>query len=59
MLMATDKFRLESDTSKMAAKAAVLQFQQGQWVLTCFHSKKIPQAVCKYGIPEFEITDLV
>ena len=38
MLMANDKFRLESST---------VQFQQAQWVLIGYHSKKLPQAVQK------------
>ena len=33
ILMAYDKFLLESDTTKTAAGRALFQFQQGQWVI--------------------------
>ena len=39
MLMANERFGLESDTSKKAA-GALLKFQQGQWLLIGYHSKK-------------------
>ena len=50
--------RLESDTSKEAA-GRMFQFKQEQWVLTGYHSKKLPQAVHNYGITQLELTGLV
>ena len=57
--MVTGKFRLENGTSSTAAGGALLQFQQVQWVLIVYYSKKLPQATQNYGIMEVELTDLV
>ena len=46
------KFRFESDTSETAAGAALFQFQQSQWVLSGYHSKKLPHIVQKCAITE-------
>ena len=50
MPIANDKFRLESDGSKMAAGGTYSQFQQGQWVIIGCYLKNVPQAVKDYGI---------
>ena len=43
-------FRLESDTSRTAAGATLYQWQNNEWVLVGYHSKRLPDAVCNYGI---------
>ena len=52
-------FRLESDTSREAAGGALYQLQDNQWVLIGYHSKRLPKAVCNYGVCELELTSLV
>ena len=42
---ANDNFRLESDTSKMAAGCSLFVFQQCQWMHIVNHSKKVPHGV--------------
>ena len=55
----TGTFRLESDTSREAAGGTLYQWQDGQWALIGYHSKRLPDAVCKYGVCELELTGLV
>ena len=38
-------FRLESDTSRTAAGATLYQWQNNEWVLVGYHSKRLPDAV--------------
>ena len=57
--MTTNKFKFKSDTSKIAVGEPLFQIKQGQWVLTGNHSKKLPKAVCNYGITELELRGFV
>ena len=59
MLMATDDFRLESITSKTADGGTSIQVHQGQCILIGYHSKRLQQIACNYGIAEIELTGLV
>ena len=52
-------FRLESDTSRTAAGATLYQWQNNEWVLVGYHSKRLPDAVCNYGVTELELTGLL
>ena len=52
-------FRLESDTSREAAGGTLYQWQDDQWVLIGYHSKRLPDAVCNYGVCELELTGLI
>ena len=52
-------FRLESDTSREAAGGTLYQWQDEQWVLIGYHSKRLPDAVRNYGVCELELTGLV
>ena len=53
------KFRLESDTSREAAGGTLYQLQDKEYVLIGYHSKRLPEAVCNYGVCELELTGLV
>ena len=55
----TGIFRLESDTSREAAGGTLYQWQDEQWVLIGYHSKRLPDAVRNYGVCELELTGLV
>ena len=50
-------FRLESDTSRTAAGATLYQWQNNEWVLVGYHSKRLPDAVRNYGVTELESQD--
>ena len=52
-------FRLESDTSRTAAGATLYQWQNNEWVLVGFHSKRLPDAVRNYRVTELELTGLL
>ena len=52
-------FRLESDTSRTAAGATLYQWQDNEWVLVGYHSKRLPDAVHIYGVTELELTGLL
>ena len=52
-------FRLESDTSRTAAGATLYQWQNNEWVLVGYHSKRLPDAVRSYGVTELELTGLL
>ena len=52
-------FRLESDTSRTAVGATLYQWQNNEWVLVGYHSKRLPDAVCNYGVTELELTGLL
>ena len=51
-------FRLESDTSRTATGATLYQWQNNEWVLVGYHSKRLPDAVRNYGVTELELTGL-
>ena len=59
ILMANEKFRVDSDTSKTATGGALFHFQQGQWIHIGYRSKKLPQAVHNYGITKVELIGLI
>ena len=52
-------FGLESDTSRTAAGGMLYQWQDNQWVLVRYHSKKLPVPVQNYGVTELELTGLL
>ena len=52
-------FRLESDTSRTAAGATLYQWQNNEWMLVRYHSKRLPDAVHNYGVTELELTGLL
>ena len=52
-------FRLESDTSRTATGGTLYQWQDNQWVLVGYHSKKLPPPVQNYGVTELELTGLL
>ena len=52
-------FHLESDTSHTAAGGMLYQWQDNQWVLVGYHSKKLPEPVQNYGVTELELTGLL
>ena len=52
-------FCLESDTSRTAAGGTLYQWQDNQWVLVGYHSKKLPAPVQNYGVTELELTRLL
>ena len=52
-------FCLESDTSRTAAGGTLYQWQDNQWVLVGYHSKKLPPPVQNYGVTELELTGLL
>ena len=54
MLAGNGIFHLESDTSREAAGGTLYQWQDDQWVLIGYHSKRLPDAVRNYGVCELE-----
>ena len=52
-------FRLESDTSRTAAGATLYQWQNNEWALVGYRSKRLPDAVRNYGVTELELTGLL
>ena len=52
-------FRLESYTSRTAAGATLYQWQNNEWVLVRYHSKRLPDAVQNYRVTESELTGLL
>ena len=53
------EFHLESDTSREAAGGTLYQWQDDQWVLIGYHSKRLSDAIRNYGVCELEWTGLV
>ena len=52
-------FRLKSDMSRTAAGGTLYQWQNNEWVLVGYHSKKLPDPVKNYGVTELELTGLL
>ena len=52
-------FRLESDTSRTTAGGTLYQWQDNEWVLVGYHSKRLPDPVKNYGVTELELTGLL
>ena len=59
MVSGNGLFRLESDTFKTAAGATLYQWQNKEWVLVRYHSKRLPDAVRNYEVTELELTGLL
>ena len=59
MLTGNGIFRFESDTSREAAGGTLYQWQDEQWVLIGYHSKRLPDAVHNYRVCELKLTGLV
>ena len=59
MLVGNGIFHLERDTSREAAGGTLYQWQDDQWVLIGYHSKRLPDAVLNYGVCELELKGLV
>ena len=52
-------FHLKRDTSRTAAGGTLYQWQDNQWVLVGYHSKKLHTPVQNYGVTELELTSLL
>ena len=52
------RFQLYSDTSKYATGSALYQIQNGKPKLMAYASKRLPEAVPNYSIPELEMCGL-
>ena len=52
-------FELMSDTSTLAARAALYQYQGSAFYIIGYNSKKLPKAVQNYSIIELELFGLV
>ena len=52
-------FRLESDTSRTAAGGTLYQWQDNEWVLVGYHSKRLPDPIKNYGVTELELMGLL
>ena len=52
-------YRLESDTSRDATGGVLYQWQDNEWALIGYHSKRLPDAVRNYSVSELELTGLV
>ena len=52
-------FCLKSDMSRTAAGGTLYQWQDNQWVLVGYYSKKLPAPVQNYGVTELELTGLL
>ena len=50
---------MESNTSGTAARGTLYQWQDNQWVLVGYHSKKLPPPVQNYGVTELKLTGLL
>ena len=55
----TGTFWLMSDTSTLAAGAALYQYQASAFYIVGYNSKKLPKAVQNYSVTELELFGLV
>ena len=55
----TGTFRLMSDTSTLAAGAALYQYQRSAFYIVGYNSNKLPKAVQNYSVTELELFGLV
>ena len=55
----TGTFQLMSDTSTLAAGAALYQYQGSAFYIVGYNSKKLPKAVQNYSVTELELFGLV
>ena len=49
-------FQLESDTSREGMGGTLLQKQGDEWVVTGYHSKRLPKSAKNFGVTELELT---
>ena len=59
MVSGSGFFHLESDTSQSAVRGTLYQWQDNEWVLVGYHSKRLLDAVHNYGVTELELTGLL
>ena len=59
MVSGSGFFHLESGTSQSAAGRTLYQWQDNEWVLVGYHSKRLPDAVQNYGVTELELKGLL
>ena len=59
MVSGSGFFRLESGTSWSAAGGTLYQWQDNEWVLVGYHSKRLPDTVRNYGVTELDLTRLL
>ena len=52
-------FRLESDTLRDGVGGTLLQKQGDKWVVTGYHSKRLPKSAKNFGVAELELTGLL
>ena len=52
-------FRLESDTSHEGVRSTLFQKQGDDWVVICYHSKRLPTSTKNFGVTELELTVLL
>ena len=52
-------FHLEGDTSQEGVGGTLLQKQENEWVVICYHSKRLPQLAKNFGVTEVELTGLL
>ena len=52
-------FRLESDTSREGVGGTLLQKEGDEWVVSGYHSKRLPKSVKNFGVTELELTELL
>ena len=59
MVIGDGIIHLERDTSRTAAGRTLYQWQDNQWVLVGYHSKKLPAPIQNSGVTELELTGLL
>ena len=52
-------FRLESDTSQEGVGSTLLQKQENEWLVICYHLKRLPPSAKNFGVTELELTGLL
>ena len=52
-------FHLECDTSHEGVGGTLFQKQGEKWVVTGYHSKKLPTSAKNFGVTELELTGLL
>ena len=50
---------MESDTSQEDVGGTLLKKQGNEWVVICYHSKRLPPSAKNFGITELELTGLL
>ena len=52
-------FRLEGDTSHEGVGGTLFQKQGDEWIVICYHSKRLPASAKNFGVTELELTGLL